>query len=113
MPTFSDAVNALRFLSVDMIEYAQSGHPGLPLGMADIVSILFQEFLVFDPEDPSWANRDRFVLSAGHGSALLYALLHLCGYSGIGIDDLGLQPLRNGMINISINKANNAIAKNI
>ena len=72
--------NALRFLSIDAVEAAKSGHPGMPMGMADVATVLFQEFLTFNPKDPQWPNRDRFVLSAGHGSMLLYSLLHLCGY---------------------------------
>ena len=79
---------ALRVLCVDMIENAKSGHPGLPLGMADVISVLFKEVLVFDPKNPNWENRDRFVLSAGHGSALLYAALYLTGYESPTIEDL-------------------------
>lgn len=73
-------INALRMLAVDQVEAAGSGHPGMPLGAAPMAFILFQEFLKFNPIDPTWPDRDRFVLSAGHGSALLYALLHLYGY---------------------------------
>jgi len=80
--------NAIRFLSVDAINKANSGHPGMPLGMADVASVLYTDFLVFNPEDPLWINRDRFVLSAGHGSALLYSLLHLTGYKDVSLDDL-------------------------
>lgn len=80
--------NAVRFLSVDAINKANSGHPGMPLGMADVASILYADFLVFNPEDPLWPNRDRFVLSAGHGSALLYSLLHLTGYQDMSINEL-------------------------
>lgn len=80
--------NALRFLSIDMVEKAKSGHPGLPMGMADVVTILFRDFLHFYPSDPHWANRDRFILSAGHGSALLYSLLHLLDYERITLDEL-------------------------
>jgi len=72
--------HAIRALSMDAVEQARSGHVGLPLGMADVATVLFTEFLKFDPADPQWADRDRFVLSAGHGSMLQYALLHLCGY---------------------------------
>ena len=82
-----DLANAVRFLAVDAIEMAQSGHPGLPMGMADVATVLFQRFLKFDAADPAWPDRDRFVLSAGHGSMLLYALLHLVG-GDIGIDDI-------------------------
>ncbi|MFN3414285.1 MAG: transketolase, partial [Thermoanaerobaculum sp.] len=74
------AVTALRVLAIDQVENAKSGHPGLPLGAAPMAYVLFSRFLRFDPADPLWLNRDRFVLSAGHGSALLYALLHLFGY---------------------------------
>ncbi|MDP3371936.1 MAG: transketolase [Candidatus Paracaedibacteraceae bacterium] len=80
--------NALRFLSIDAVEKAQSGHPGMPMGMADVATILFQEFLIFSPKDPYWPNRDRFVLSAGHGSILLYSLLHLCGYPEMTMDQI-------------------------
>lgn len=79
--------NTLRFLAVDAVQQARSGHPGLPLGAADIVTVLWTYFLKFDPADPGWPNRDRFILSAGHGSALLYALLHVFGY-GLDLEDL-------------------------
>lgn len=79
--------NALRILSIDAIEKAQSGHPGMPLGMADIASVLWRKFLHHSPQNPRWFNRDRFVLSNGHGSMLLYSLLHLTGYK-LSIDDL-------------------------
>jgi hypothetical protein len=72
--------NAIRALAMDAVQAANSGHPGMPMGMADAATILFTEYLKFDPQDPKWADRDRFVLSAGHGSMLLYALLHLTGY---------------------------------
>ena len=80
--------NALRVLAVDAIEAARSGHPGIALGAADIVTVLFTEFMKFDVNDPRWPDRDRFVLSAGHGSALLYALLHLLGYEDMPIEEL-------------------------
>lgn len=80
--------HALRFLSIDMVETAQSGHPGLPMGMADVATVLFRDFLHFCPQDPTWANRDRFVLSAGHGSALLYSALHLLGYEKMTLNEL-------------------------
>jgi transketolase len=82
-------VNTIRMLAVDAVEKAKSGHPGMPLGAAPIIYILFTKFLRHNPENPKWFNRDRFVLSAGHGSALLYAVLHLCGY------DLSLDELKN------------------
>jgi len=80
--------NAVRALAMDAVEQAKSGHPGLPMGAADIATILFTRFLKFDPADPAWPDRDRFVLSAGHGSMLLYALLHLVGYEKVTIDEL-------------------------
>lgn len=80
--------NAIRFLSLDAVEKANSGHPGMPMGMADVVTILFAEFLRFDPKNPRWEERDRFVLSAGHGSMLLYSILYLAGYEDISIDDI-------------------------
>ena len=72
--------NAIRALSIDAIEKANSGHPGMPLGMSDVATILFTKFLKFDPSAPDWIDRDRFVLSAGHGSMLLYAISYLVGY---------------------------------
>ena len=80
--------NVIRALSMDAVEAAKSGHPGLPLGMADAATVLFSQFLKFDASDPSWADRDRFVLSAGHGSMLLYSLLWLTGYPGITLDNI-------------------------
>jgi len=79
---------ALRFLSVDMVEKAVSGHPGMPLGMADVLTVLFSEYLSFDASCPTWANRDRFILSAGHGSAALYSLAYLLGYPEATLDQL-------------------------
>ncbi len=80
--------NAIRFLSIDAVEKANSGHPGMPMGMAEVATILFKNFLRFDPKNPSWINRDRFVLSAGHGSMLLYSLLYLTGYKSISLKDI-------------------------
>jgi transketolase len=80
--------NAIRFLAIDAVEKAKSGHPGMPMGMADVATVLFSRFLKFDAADPVWPDRDRFVLSAGHGSMLLYALLHLTGYAGVTLDEL-------------------------
>jgi transketolase len=80
--------NAIRFLAVDAVEKAKSGHPGMPMGMADVATVLFSHFLKFDPTDPGWPDRDRFILSAGHGSMLLYALLYLTGYEGVTSDEL-------------------------
>jgi transketolase len=80
--------NALRFLAIDAVEQANSGHPGMPMGMADVASVLFNEFLKFNPENPKWHDRDRFILSAGHGSMLLYGALYLTGYQDIKIEDI-------------------------
>jgi transketolase len=80
--------NAIRALAMDAVEKANSGHPGLPMGAADIATVLFTRFLKFDPADPAWPDRDRFVLSAGHGSMLLYALLYLLGYEAMTIDEI-------------------------
>jgi len=83
-----EMANALRFLAIDAVEAANSGHPGMPMGMADVACVLFTRVLKFDPKRPDWPDRDRFVLSAGHGSMLLYGLLHLTGYEAMGLDDL-------------------------
>ncbi len=80
--------NAIRFLSIDAVQRANSGHPGMPMGMADVVTILFRYFLKFNPKNPSWLNRDRFVLSAGHGSMLLYSLLYLTGYKSVSLKNI-------------------------
>ena len=80
--------NAVRFLSIDAVEKANSGHPGMPMGMADVATVLFKDFLKFNPDDPGWLNRDRFVLSAGHGSMLLYSLLYLTGYKSVSLNDI-------------------------
>lgn len=80
--------NAIRFLSMDAVEKANSGHPGLPLGAADVATVLFSRYLKFDPKNPLWPDRDRFVLSAGHGSMLLYSLLYLTGYEDMTIEDI-------------------------
>src|SRR5262249_48521272 len=79
--------NAIRALAMDAVEQAKSGHPGLPMGAADIATVLFSRFLKFDPADPKWPDRDRFVLSAGHGSMLIYAVLHLLGYA-VSIEEI-------------------------
>jgi len=78
--THNEMANAIRFLSVDAVQAAKSGHPGMPMGMADVATVLFTQFLKFDPKAPKWHDRDRFVLSAGHGSMLMYSLLYLTGY---------------------------------
>ncbi len=83
-----DLANAIRFLSIDAVEKANSGHPGMPMGMADVATILFKYYLKFNPKNPNWMNRDRFVLSAGHGSMLLYSLLYLTGYESISLNDI-------------------------
>jgi transketolase len=80
--------NAVRFLSIDAVQKANSGHPGMPMGMADVATVLFKDHLRFNPQNPSWVNRDRFVLSAGHGSMLLYSLLYLTGYKDFTIDEI-------------------------
>ena len=80
--------NAIRALAMDAVEQAKSGHPGLPMGAADVAAMLFTRFLKFDPADPKWPDRDRFVLSAGHGSMLIYALLHLLGYEAMTVDEI-------------------------
>jgi len=87
-PVFKDLANAIRFLSIDAVQKANSGHPGLPMGMADVATVLFKYYLRFNPKNPSWINRDRFVLSAGHGSMLLYSLLYLTGYKSISLSDI-------------------------
>jgi len=83
-----DMANAIRALSIDAVEAAKSGHVGLPLGMADAATVLFTKFIKHNPADPDWADRDRFVLSAGHGSMLVYSLLHLTGYASVSRDDI-------------------------
>ena len=80
--------NAIRFLSMDAVEKANSGHPGLPMGCADIATVLFKRYLKCDPKNPKWPDRDRFVLSAGHGSMLLYSSLYLLGYEDATIDEV-------------------------
>jgi len=85
---FNQLSNAIRFLSIDAVQKANSGHPGMPMGMADVATVLFKYHLRFNPKNPEWINRDRFVLSAGHGSMLLYSLLYLSGYKSITIEDI-------------------------
>jgi transketolase len=86
--THDQLANAIRALAMDAVEAANSGHPGMPMGMADVATVLFTRYLKFDPADPHWPDRDRFVLSAGHGSMLIYALLYLTGYARPTIDDI-------------------------
>tara|TARA_A100001015_G_scaffold262268_1_gene308389 strand:- start:2978 stop:4960 length:1983 start_codon:yes stop_codon:yes gene_type:complete len=85
---FNHLSNAIRFLSIDAVQKANSGHPGMPMGMADVATVLYKYHLRFNPKNPNWINRDRFVLSAGHGSMLLYSLLYLTGYESVAIEDI-------------------------
>ena len=87
-PSHADMANAIRFLAIDAVQKANSGHPGMPLGMADVATVLFPRFLKFDPQDPKWPDRDRFVQSNGHGSMLLYAVLNLTGYEDMTMEEL-------------------------
>src|SRR6202000_2995183 len=83
-----DMANAIRALAMDAVQQADSGHPGMPMGMADIATVLFTKFLKYDPTDPHWADRDRFILSNGHGSMLLYSLLYLTGYPEMTLEQI-------------------------
>mgnify|MGYP000970241674 CR=1 FL=1 len=85
----SQLANCIRFLAIDAVQKANSGHPGMPMGMADIATVLYEKHLKFDPNDPRWIDRDRFILSNGHGSMLLYACLYLAGYKDIVSKSLG------------------------
>src|SRR5438105_7076602 len=87
MITRRDRADAIRFLSIDAVQAANSGHPGMPMGMADIAEVLWHDFMHHNPANPNWLNRDRFILSNGHGAMLQYALLHLTGYA-LTIEDL-------------------------
>ena len=87
--TRRQCANAIRALSMDAIQKANSGHPGAPMGMADIAEVLWRDFLAHNPSNPDWFNRDRFILSNGHGSMLIYSLLHLTGY------DLSIEDIKN------------------
>nr|MBP9050124.1 transketolase [Alphaproteobacteria bacterium] len=86
-PSCSLMANAIRFLAADAVDKANSGHPGMPMGMADVATVLFQKHLKFDPKNPLWPDRDRFILSGGHGSMLLYALAYLTGYDRMTIEE--------------------------
>lgn len=88
--SYRDMANAVRALAMDAVQAANSGHPGMPMGMADVATVLWARHLKFDPAAPAWADRDRFVLSAGHGSMLLYSLLHLTGF-----EDMTLEQIKN------------------
>ena len=88
MKNYRELANCIRFLSIDAVEKAKSGHPGMPMGMADIATVLFRDFIKFNPKDPEWQFRDRFVLSNGHGSMLLYSLLYLTGYKKINLNQI-------------------------
>lgn len=87
-PHLRELANCIRFLSMDAVQKAKSGHPGMPMGMADIATVLFSEFMKFDPQDPHWFDRDRFLISNGHGSMLLYSLLYLTGYGDMTLDEI-------------------------
>ncbi|NCQ50270.1 MAG: transketolase family protein, partial [Sphingomonadales bacterium] len=86
--TEKNMANAIRALAMDAVQAANSGHPGMPMGMADVATVLFSDYLKYDPKAPKWADRDRFVLSAGHGSMLIYSLLHLTGYARPTMEDI-------------------------
>lgn len=88
MTSHKDMANAIRFLSADAVQKAKSGHPGMPMGMADVATVLFTKYMNFDPKQPKWADRDRFVLSAGHGSMLMYSYLYLTGYEDMTIEEV-------------------------
>ena len=89
MPARRDLANAIRILSMDAVQQANSGHPGMPMGMADIAEVLFNDYIKINPGNPDWVDRDRFILSNGHGSMLQYAMLHLAGF------DLPMEELQN------------------
>ncbi|MDC0861426.1 transketolase [Alphaproteobacteria bacterium] len=88
MKNYRELANCIRFLSIDAVQRAKSGHPGMPMGMADIATVLFKDYINFNPTDPEWSFRDRFVLSNGHGSMLLYSLLYLTGYKKMSLEQI-------------------------
>jgi transketolase len=88
MKNSKEMSNAIRFLAADAVEKAKSGHPGMPMGMAEVATVLFTKFLKFQASTPKWADRDRFILSAGHGSMLLYALAYLTGYEDVDLEQI-------------------------
>ena len=85
---YKELANCIRFLSIDAVQKANSGHPGMPMGIADVATVLFKDFLNFNPKNPNWINRDRFILSAGQGSMLLYSILYLTGYKSISLNQI-------------------------
>ena len=105
-PKLKDLSNAIRFLSIDAVQKANSGHPGMPMGMADVATVLYKYYLKFNPKNPDWLNRDRFVLSAGHGSMLLYSLLYLTGYTKVQIEEIKTKSEH------SLSKASNRVQYN-
>ena len=104
--------NAIRALSIDAIERANSGHPGMPLGMADVATVLFSKFLKYDPSMPDWVNRDRFILAAGHGSMLLYAISYLTGYKDCNLNQITFKTL-SGDLFVSYDKDIYYLVKNL
>lgn len=94
MASATRCIDTIRVLGADIVQKANSGHPGAPMGCAPIAHVLYSKIMKYDPKDPKWISRDRFVLSNGHASALLYTMLHLTGYDGMTIDDLKVRPRR-------------------
>lgn len=102
--------NAIRFLSMDAVQKANSGHPGAPMGMADIAEVLWRDYLKHNPANPHWSDRDRFVLSNGHGSMLIYSLLHLTGYD-VSVDDLKAFRQLHSKTRVTLNTATHRVWK--
>ena len=100
--------NAIRFLSMDAVQKANSGHPGAPMGMADIAEVLWRDYLKHNPANPHWSDRDRFVLSNGHGSMLIYSLLHLTGYD-VSVDDLKAFRQLHSKTRVTLNTATHGV----